>query len=316
MPRPLWRRGLAHDVDVRVLLVWGVLALLVIGAALASPDFREPRNLLNILRQSGVLGLVAIGQLFVVLTAGIDLSVGSVVKLSTLVGAAVMAGQDGLLLPGLLIVVLVGILCGGANGLLIGYGRLPAFIVTFAAFFLIRGVAFALSTAPTGRAAPALYDLYSASWLGIPLILLPIAAVWLAAWYVLGRTAFGRHVYAVGGDEKAAGLSGVRVARTKLIAYVICAALAAAAGLFNIARMGVGDPRVAEGLELDAIAAVVLGGVSLFGGRGSIVGVLGAVLLLGVLDNVFNLLQIDAWYQQLFKGLVIVAAVAARKDDR
>ena len=304
-------RAIRRFWNPRTALIWSVLIVFVVGSSIINPVFREPRNLLNILSQSTILALVAIGQTIVILTAGIDLSVSSVVKLSAMLGAAVMAGQDGMLIPAVLVMLAVALAVGLFNGFLIARIQMPAFIVTFSTYFLLRGLAFMFSTSPVGRSAPLVFDFYSASFVGLPAVLLPMAAVWIGTWFVLKRTTYGRHVYGVGGDPKAAALAGVNVKRIQMSVYVVSALLAGVAALYIIGRNGVGDPRMGEGLELDSITAVILGGASFFGGRGSIVGTLGGVLVIIVIGNMFNILQIDVFYQQALKGLILIGAVAA-----
>jgi ribose transport system permease protein len=300
----------ALAVDGRTVAVWVMLALVVAVGCAASPSFRASGNLLNILQQSAVLGLVSIGQFLVVLTGGIDLSIGSVAKLSGLIGAAVMDGSDGMLVPAVLVCLAIGLAVGAVNAALVTRVGVAPFIATFAAYYVIRGLAFGFSTHPVGAASPTLYDLYSTTLAGVPVVVLGLAAVWFGFWYLLQRRPVGRHIYAVGGDEGVARLSGVRVDRVRTFVYVACSTLAALSAMVQLMRLGVGEPRSGEGLELDAITAVVIGGASLFGGRGRLLGVLGGVLLLGAVNNMMDLLQVDSRYQQLIKGLFIMGAVA------
>jgi ribose/xylose/arabinose/galactoside ABC-type transport system permease subunit len=300
----------ALAVDRRTLAVWVMLVLVLAVGCAVSPSFRAPGNLLNIAQQSAVLGMVSIGQFLVVLTGGIDLSVGSVAKLSGLVAAAIMDGHDGLLIPAVLACLAIGLVVGAVNAALVTRVGVAPFIATFAAYYVVRGLAFGFSTHPVGAASPTLYDLYSTTFAGVPVVVLALAAVWLGFWYLLQRRPVGRHVYAVGGDEAVARLSGVRVGRVLAFVYVACSVLAALSAVVQLMRLGVGEPRSGEGLELDAITAVVIGGASLFGGRGRLVGVLGGVLLLGAVNNMLDLLQVDSRYQQLIKGLFIMGAVA------
>ena len=310
--RPAWLARL----DARGVLVYLLLILLVIASSAASEDFRQTSNLLNVLLQSMTLALVSIGQMLVILTGGIDLSVGSVAKLSGMVGASVMDGSDAMILPAVLACLAIGAVVGLVNGTLVTRLGVAPFIATFAAFYVVRGIALAFSSEPVGRAAPSFYSLYTTSIGGLPVLVIALGVVWAFFWYLLRDTPFGRHVYAVGGDEKVARLSGVRTKRVKLAVYVLCGVLAAMAGLFNLTRIGIGDPRVGEGLELDSITAVVIGGTSLFGGRGLVAGTLGGVLLLGTINNMLDLLQVDSRYQQLIKGLIILLAVALYRERR
>jgi ribose/xylose/arabinose/galactoside ABC-type transport system permease subunit len=300
----------------RVTLVYTALAILVVSASVYSPRFRSMDNVLNILQESVLLSLVSIGQTLVVLAGGIDLSVGSLVKLSTLVAALIINGHDGMIVPALLICVGLGTVVGLGNGLVITRMGVAPFVVTFAAFYILRGSAYALSTTPVGSDAPALDVFYNASLLGIPAVLLLWAAVWVVAWFALHFSAFGRHIYAIGGQQTVARLAGIKVDRIKIAVYVLSGVLAALGGLYELARISIGDPQVGEGLELDSITAVAIGGTSLFGGRGYIVGTFGGVLLLGVINNMFNLLQVNSFYQDLVKGIMILIAVAVYREKR
>ena len=300
----------------RVTLVYTALAILVVSAGVYSPRFRSTDNVLNILQESILLSLVSIGQTLVVLAGGIDLSVGSLVKLSTLVAALLINGHDGMIVPALLICVGLGTVVGLGNGLVITRMGVAPFVVTFAAFYILRGSAYALSTTPVGSAAPALDVFYNASVLGIPAVLLLWAFVWVVAWFALHFTAFGRHIYAIGGQQTVARLAGIKVDRIKIAVYVLCSVLAALGGLYELTRITIGDPQVGEGLELDSITAVAIGGTSLFGGRGYLVGTFGGVLLLGVINNMFNLLQVNSFYQDLVKGIMILIAVAVYREKR
>jgi ribose/xylose/arabinose/galactoside ABC-type transport system permease subunit len=300
----------------RVTLVYTALAILVVSASVYSPRFRSLDNVLNILQESVLLSLVSIGQTLVVLAGGIDLSVGSLVKLSTLIAALIINGHDGMIVPALLICVGLGTVVGLGNGLVITRMGVAPFVVTFAAFYILRGSAYALSTTPVGSDAPALDVFYNASVLSIPAVLLLWAFVWVAAWFALHFSAFGRHIYAIGGQQTVARLAGIKVDRIKIAVYVLCSVLAALGGLYELARITIGDPQVGEGLELDSITAVAIGGTSLFGGRGYIVGTFGGVLLLGVINNMFNLLQVNSFYQDLVKGIMILIAVAVYREKR
>jgi ribose transport system permease protein len=221
-----------------------------------------------------------------------------------------------MIVPALLICVGLGTVVGLGNGLVITRMGVAPFVVTFAAFYILRGSAYALSTTPVGSAAPALDVVYNASVLGSPAVLLLWAFVWVVAWFALHFTAFGRHIYAIGGQQTVARLAGIKVDRIKIAVYVLCSVLAALGGLYELARITIGDPQVGEGLELDSITAVAIGGTSLFGGRGYLVGTFGGVLLLGVINNMFNLLQVNSFYQDLVKGIMILMAVAVYREKR
>lgn len=296
--------------------------MLVVYAAIASASFRTSENLSNVLQQSVILGLVAIGQALVVLSGGIDFSVGAVVKLTVMVGALTMGGSAGRIAPAVLAMLALGATVGLVNGLVVTRLGAAPFIATFGMAGILRGIAFTISTSPVGQAASGFLHVYDATVGSLPLFgRLPIsvvgmAAIWVLAWLLVARTPLGRRMYAVGGNPEVARLAGIRVPRVQLAVYVLSGLLAGAAGLYALGRSGIGDPTAGDGLEFDSITAVALGGTSLFGGSGGIGGTLGGVLLLALINNVFNLLQISIWYQGMLKGGIILAAVALYRQRR
>jgi ribose/xylose/arabinose/galactoside ABC-type transport system permease subunit len=296
--------------NMPVVMVYVVLLILFVFAAISSERFLTARNLFNLLRTASFLGVVAIGQTFVILTAGIDLSVGSLVKLSVLVGAILMAGQSANLWWAVGVVLLLGAVVGLGHGLLINTLRVAPFIVTLGSYSILRGVSLAIASKPVGRATPELLLLYDQRIGPVPVLVVGFIVLVGAMIIVLRRTRFGRHIYAVGGNEEVARLSGISATRIRYAVYVICSLSAALTGLLYLSRMGVGDPVVGDNLELQSITAVILGGTSLFGGRGGLIGTLGGVLLLALTNNMLVMLNVNQWYQQLIEGLIIVGAVA------
>ena len=293
------------------LAAWIIVALLVVGLTIADPaGFWTARNIANVLTACVVLGLVAVGQNLVVLTGGIDLSVGSLASLSALLTAILIDGYPIRTLPVILLMLLVGAAIGAGHGVLTARTGLPAFVVTLATFYVLQGVAFMISTTPKGQVTTMLSN-YALERVGpLPVALSALAVAILAVGGLLRWTPFGRHVYAAGGDPAAARANGVPVTRTLIVAYVICSALAAAAGIVLAARATVGSPTAGQGLELSAITVVVIGGTSLLGGRGSLVGTLGGVVLLALIESSFTLLQLPATLTDLIRGVVILAAAA------
>jgi ribose transport system permease protein len=290
--------------------VWVMVALLAAFAAISSDDFRSLGNVSNISRQGAVLALVALAQFLVVLTAGIDLSIGAVAKLTAIVSAITMAGSNLRLVPGILVAVGIGALVGAINGYGVTRLRVPAFVMTLGMLAVVQGVALYVAPTPRGRSSPFLGAFFGWSigpFFGVVLL---VMAVWVVAWWALYRRRWGRHVYAFGGNPEVARVSGVPINRIQFSAYLVSGALAGLAGLLITARSGVGDPNAGLGLEFESLAAVVVGGASLFGGRGRLIGVLGGVVLLAMLGNIFNLVGIQVWYQQLLKGVIILAAAA------
>ncbi|MCA9872261.1 MAG: ABC transporter permease [Anaerolineales bacterium] len=271
------------------------------------------------MRQSIVLGLLAIGQTAVLLTGGMDISQEQVSRLVGLTIATFFATSESnpaLILPLLLLGIAMGTILGLFNGWLITRTHAVPFIITFGVSFLLRGVNLAISTTPI-RGIPDVYlKIYDAKIGIVPVNVIVMALVWLLAWYFTTRTPLGRSIYAVGGSERIAKLSAIRVNRSIVWSYVLSSAFAALAGLFLLARTGVGDPSAAEGMTFQSIVAAAVGGISLYGGRGSIFGTLGGVLLLTLLANFFNLMQVNIFYQQLLLGVVVLVAVASYKSKQ
>ncbi|WP_432719464.1 ribose ABC transporter permease [Jeongeupia wiesaeckerbachi] len=290
-----------------------LIALVIMAVVLAtlSPDFLTVGNLLNVLRQVSINALIAFGMTFVILLAGIDLSVGSVLALS----AALMAGlMDGGMNP--VAATMVGLIAGAAmgllNGLIVTKGKVAPFIATLGTMTLYRGwtMVYTNGSPMTGFNSDFIYMLGSGYVFGIvPIPVVITLIVFGALWFVLKKTVFGRHVYAVGGNPEASKLSGVKVDRVQLWVYSLSGLMAALAGAILTSRLNSAQPTAGAGYELDAIAAVVIGGTSLAGGRGWIVGTLIGAVLLGVLNNGLNLLGVSSFYQQVIKGIIILLAV-------
>ncbi len=293
------------------LAAWAIVALLVLGLTVKDPTgFWAAPNIANVLTATVVLGLAALGQHLVVLTGGIDLSVGSMATLSALLTAIMINGYPIRTVPVVVAMLALGLLVGAGHGLLVARVGLAPFVVTLSTFYLLQGAAFMISTTPTGQVTTALTNIGLRRAGPIPwsLPILLLAAGLVGA--VLRSTAFGRHLYAVGGDKAAARANGVPVSRTMVLAYAGGAALAALAGIVLAARATIGSPTAGQGLELSAITVVVVGGTSLLGGRGSLVGTLGGVTLLALVESSFTLLQLPATLTDLIRGIVILAAAA------
>jgi ribose transport system permease protein len=267
--------------------------------------FFSVNNLSNVLRQNAFTAILGAGMTFVILTGGIDLSVGSVVGLAGVLCADVL--KHGYGVPAAVTAgMLVGLAVGTFNGLVVTRVRIPPFIVTLAMMLVVRGAAFKYTDARTIAELPASFGALSGS-LATALMM---GAVFALAWTVLMRTPFGRHVYATGGNQDAAWLSGVRVARVQLAVYTLCGLGAGLAGVLVASRLSAGYPRAGEYYELDAIAAVVVGGTSLFGGRGSIWGTLAGAFFIGILNNGLNLFRVSTYDQLIVKGAVLLAAAS------
>ena len=291
---------------------FGTLAgLLVLCAALwiATPHFLTTANLLNVVEQSTLIGIIAVGMTFVILTAGIDLSVGSIVALSGVaMGTAFRAGLP--IFAAVPTGLAVGLACGLANGALITLGRLPPFIATLGMMSIARGGALMLSDGrPISGYPDGFRTLATGDLLGIPVPVIVMLAIYGIAHFVLSRTTLGRYTYAIGGNEEAAELSGIRVRAYKSAVYGIAGLLSAVTSILLVARLDSAQPIAGIMYELDAIAAVVIGGTSLLGGAGSVIGTLIGALIMGVLRNGLNLLGVSSYLQQVAIGGVIIVAV-------
>lgn len=291
----------------------GVLVLLCILAAVISPTFLQVANLINVLRQIALYGIVSIGMTFVILTAGIDLSVGSTVGI---VAIAVTQILNGTPLPSwvaLGIGVIVGGLVGAINGLGIAHGRIPPFIMTLGVMVMGRGLAMTLANGEpislSDSAAATVGWIGSGFFFGVPVPVWIFASIALLASITLHDTRYGRYVYAVGSNEEASRLSGIPVPGVKISAYIVSGVLAAVTAIVFVARLSVAEPTAGTGLELEAIAITVIGGASLFGGQGSISGTILGAAILAVLANVLNLTGVAPFTQQIVKGAIIIGAV-------
>lgn len=295
---PLGRFGLIIALAIAV----GVLAML-------SPQFLTPANLLNVVRQISINGMLAVGVTFVLLTAGVDLSLGSVVALAGVLAAHFAHPGDYPLMVPISIGILAGVCCGAINGTVVTLGRVAPFIATLGMMTVARGLALVASDGrPVSNMSPAMKAL--AGDIGvIPIPAIILAVVAIGAWWVLTYTRIGRHIYAVGGNEQAAHAAGIHVGSVKMFAYTVCGALTGLAGVVLASRITTGQPNAGVAYELDAIAAVVIGGTSLAGGIGTIGGTILGALLMGVIGNGLDLLNVSAYYQQIVKGLIIVGAV-------
>lgn len=287
-----------------------VLAALVILMSAIAPNFNRVDNLLNIARSISVNAILAAGMTLVILTGGIDLSVGSIVAVSGVV--SVIAAIAGVPAPvAICIGLAVGAACGLVNGALTAYLSLAPFIVTLGTMTFLRGLAYTVTEGqPIVSSSLNFKDIGNGYLWGIPMPVIVMAVVYLIVWFILERTRYGRHVYAVGGNAEAAKLAGVRVTRVVTSVYVLAGACSGLAGVIFAARVISAQPTAGTGYELDAIAAVVLGGTSLAGGRGRIIGTLVGSVILGVLGTGLILLNVPFFTQLLIKGVVIILAVA------
>lgn len=291
----------------RLRAVW-MLLLVGVVLTIASPVFLTQTNLLNVGLATSVAALLALGQTYVIILAEIDLSVGATLGFSAAVTA--MTLRDHGLLPALLAGLAVGAAVGLVNGLLVTKTRMPSFIATLATLSVLSGMSLQITSGnPVGVTDTTFQDIGQARFAGIPVPVWIMLVMFAVFGFVLARTRFGRHVYATGDNAEAARLSGIRTQRVKILAFVISGVLAALAGFILTARLSTAEPTAGTGLELEAIAAVIIGGTSLAGGRGTLLGTLVGALVLGVIDNGMNLLDVSPFLQNVVKGLVILLAV-------
>jgi len=289
-----------------------LIALLVLIAIVStmSPNFFTVNNLFNILQQTSVNAIMAVGMTLVILTSGIDLSVGSLLALTGAVAASIV-GIEVNALVAVAAALALGAAIGAVTGMIVAKGRVQAFIATLVMMLLLRGVTMVYTNgSPVNTGFTDNADLFGIGRpLGIPTPVWIMGLVFLAAWYMLHHTRLGRYIYALGGNEAATRLSGISVNKVKIIVYSLCGLLASLAGIIEVARLSSAQPTAGTGYELDAIAAVVLGGTSLAGGKGRIVGTLIGALMLGFLNNGLNLLGVSSYYQMIVKAVVILLAV-------
>lgn len=289
-------------------LLFVILAIVII-MSIVSPVFLKPQNIINIIRQVSINGIIAVGMTCVILTGGIDLSVGSVVAITSVIcGSFLAMGINWFVacISGVAISILFGLF----NGYMISYVRFQPFIATLASMAIGRGIALAYSNGkPYPIKDPSFIAIGQGYFLGIPIPIILLVIVVAVGLITLKMTTFGRYIFAIGGNENAAKLSGVRTRRVKLAVYVISAICASIVGLILSARISSGQPTAGESYEMDAIAATAIGGTSMNGGLGSLVGTIEGFILLGLMTNSTNLLNINSFYQQIAKGLLIVVAV-------
>ena len=285
------------------------LILLCLVLALLSDAFLKPTNIRNILSQVAVISVIAAGATFVILTGGIDLSVGSILGLSGVLAAGVLKWTGSPILA-IVACLLIGLACGLCNGYLVSYLKLPPFVATLGIMSIARGFSFIYTQGkPISSFPPVFRYLGTGEICGVPVLVIVTAVVYVASWYVLRKTPFGRYIHAIGSNETATRLSGIRTNLYKAMAYVICGFLCGFAAVLFCGRINSAHPLSGQGYELNAIAAVVIGGTSLSGGRGSVWGTLIGALIMGVITNGLNLLNVDTYWQGVVLGVVIIIAV-------
>ncbi len=308
----LWRSDSRARRMVRESGILGALIILLVVGALISPHFLKIDNLINVIRNIAIAGVVGIGMTFVILTSGIDLSVGAIVGIVSVVAAGMM--RDGIPWP---VAAITGLIAGGLVGALNGFGitkgNLQPFIMTLGMMVIAKGVSLTISEGQPisiREATAGGFDwLGKGDFVGIPVPVWLFLGIAIVSGLVLTYTPFGRQVYAVGDNAEAARLSGINVSRITFIVYIISGVLAAVSALILVSRLNTGHPDQGTGFELDAIAIVVIGGTSLFGGEGGVRGTLIGAAIVAVLANLLNLVGVQPFSQQIVKGLIIIGAV-------
>jgi ribose transport system permease protein len=301
-------RLVSNNLGVVVVLI--IVAVAFVSGGIIDREIFQIRNVITILNHMTSLGLVAIGQTFCILAGSFDLSVGSVISLTSQVFAGTVMGRSAMILPAFLLIIGIGVLIGSVNGVLISKARINPFVTTMAMMLMANGAALLYYPGSYGKITP------EVKWIGygkigpIPFSFVLLMIVFFICLIVLTRTRFGLHVYALGGGVTAARLSGVKTVLIRMMTHIICATLAAIDGVYFAARMGTGDPYSGTGYNLESIAAVCIAGTSLFGGRGTLWGTLCGVLLLSMIANIFNHLNLPTMSQLILRGCIIVIAVA------
>lgn len=292
--------------------IYFAFIIMCILFAVFNPVFLSLGNIMNIVRQISFNAILAMGMTMVIITGGIDLSVGSVLAIAAVVSASFIKSASPILpMPAaLLIGLLIGAVCGLFNGVFVTKGKLPPFIVTMVMMTIARGAAQLFTKGrPVSGLLPEFTYLGAGFFLGIPVPIYILLVVVAVSHFILNNTRLGRYIYAVGGNEMAAEASGIKVHRIKLFAYIYSGILAALVGMILTARLNSASPVVGSGYELDAIAASVIGGTSMEGGRGKVIGVLMGALIIGTISNGLDILNVSSYWQQIVKGLIILVAV-------
>jgi inositol transport system permease protein len=295
-----------------------VLALLCFGAVLSivRPQFLTAANLVNVARQISVNGILAVGVTYVLLTGGVDLSLGSLVALTGVIAAGFAHPGEWPVVVPLCLGIAAGAGCGVLNGAVITRARVAPFIVTLGMMSAARGLALVVSRGrPVSNLSAGFRSVGGEVW-GVPIPVLVLLVVAGVSWAFLANTRLGRYIYAVGGNEQAARAAGLNVDGVKTFAYTVCGGLAGLAGVVLAARITTGQPNAGVGYELDAIAAAVIGGTSLSGGVGGIGGTILGALLMGVINNGLDLLNVSSYYQQIVKGIIVIGAVWLDRSQR
>ena len=299
-----------------VIIIYSILLGIALLAFIALPEFRMPRNLFNVLRQSVALGIVSVGQTVMILIGGIDLSVGATISLVDVYATGFMETYTNFGYVTLMVLALLGLglVIGFLNANIVTRLRVAPFIATLGMGAILQGLVLLYVKRPGGDIAPG-WEFFAEGMIGpVPFPVIFLLGLVAITWVLLSKTVWGRHVKATGGSEVIARLSGIRTHRVTVYAYMFCSLMAAMTGLYLTSRMGAGDPRVGglqyERFDLDSITAVLIGGTRLGGGKGGVVGTVAGVLIVSVLNNIFNLVGVNPYIQWIIKGLILLSSVA------
>lgn len=292
------------------LIVYITFVVLFLAGVFSSGAFLDPYNLTSNLRAAAALGIVTIGQAMVMIAGGVDLSVSATITLTTIAAAGLMGGHNGQIVPAVAACLGIGLVMGCLNGLAIVKLKIPPFIATLGVLSIGRGVVLLITHGPIGVIAPAFRLLSRGSIGPVPSALVILVVVFAIGIVVMNRTRWGRYLFAMGGSREVSRLAGIRVSRIEFSSYLVSGLCAAFAGLYLASRMGVGDPSVGPGFDLDSIIAVLIGGIPFGGGRGNILGVIAGVLVLTVLGSLLNMWNLETWYHQIARAVILLAAIS------
>lgn len=297
--------------SISQVFVYLILLFVIVFFSIMSQSFMTSRNILNICRQVSMIGICSVGMTMVLLTGGIDISVGSIIALSGVVAAKLIAENMWPIFPAMVVGVVIGVICGIISGAMVAKFDVPALIATLAMQSIARGIAFILTQGiPVYGLPEQIRVLGQGYFLNIPIPVYIMVLMFFIGWWLLEQTTFGRHVYAIGGNEEVARLSGINVMMRKLQIYAFSGFFAGLSGIIMLSRVNSGQPNTSEGFEMDVITAAVLGGVSVAGGQGKIVNVIAGVLIMGMLGNGMTMMNLDEYWQWVTRGAVLLFAVA------
>ncbi|HJB46245.1 MAG TPA: ABC transporter permease [Candidatus Mediterraneibacter surreyensis] len=291
-------------------ILWVMIALIIV-MSLISPTFLTSTNLINVVKQASITTIIGVGMTFVLVTGGIDLSVGSIMAFAgTLAASMAVADKNLPIIVSILTGMAIGTLCGLINGIGVAYIGFPPFIMTLGMMTIARGIPLVYTNGtPIFGLSDSFNALANSRILGIPTLVYYMVVICIVGYIILSKTVLGRRIYGIGGNEEAARLSGIPVARLKMLVYVFSGFLSGIAGILICSRITSGNGTVAEGYEMNAISAAVIGGVSMTGGSGSVLGMVVGAMILTIIQNSFDIIGVNSFYQDIIKGIIILLAV-------